>query len=305
MRKQFFQQLMMSLDLYWKTLKGTDALAVRLFGGSLLYIRGLLVRLLSIGSMPKHIAFILDGNRRYAKKHNTDRGTGYRAGFLAIMSMLQYCYEFGVEYTTIYAFSIDNFKRRPEEVQLLMDLLLEKIQELLHDKSMVNQYGVRVHFVGNLKLLREPVRVAAEEVMKATANNTKITLLVCLAYSSTDEIVHAVQASCQEKWNEIQQVNANKAQNVDMTKQMPEQNDVIKLVDIERHMDMSLAPDPDILIRTSGATRLSNFLLWQTTDCVLYSPKTLFPEIGLPHLIWAVLKFQRQYPHLQKRKKQL
>lgn len=255
--------------------------------------------------MPKHIAFILDGNRRYAKKHNMDRGTGYRAGFLAIMSMLQYCYEFGVEYTTIYAFSIDNFKRRPEEVQLLMDLLLEKIQKLLHDKSMVNQYGVRVHFVGNLKLLREPVRVAAEEVMKATANNTKITLLVCLAYSSTDEIVHAVQASCQEKWNEVQQVNANKAQNVEMTKQMPEQNDVIKLVDIERHMDMSLAPDPDILIRTSGATRLSNFLLWQTTDCVLYSPKTLFPEIGLPHLIWAVLKFQRQYPHLQKRKKQL
>ncbi|KAK4368208.1 hypothetical protein RND71_012000 [Anisodus tanguticus] len=201
----------------------------------------------------------------------------------------------------IYAFSIDNFRRRPEEVQYLMDLILEKIEGLLDHKSIVNRYGVRVHFVGNLKLLSEPVRLAADEVMEATANNTKRTLLVCLAYSSTDEIVHAVQESCEEKWNEIQEVNANQAQNVEITKEMLELNDV----DIGRHMYMGLAPDPDILIRTSGETRLSNFLLWQTTNCVLYSPRVLFPDIGLRHLIWAVLNYQRQYPHLQKRKKQL
>ncbi|KAJ8567709.1 hypothetical protein K7X08_019917 [Anisodus acutangulus] len=127
----------------------------------------------------------------------------------------------------IYAFSIDNFRRRAEEVQYLMDLILEKIEGLLDHKSIVNRYGVRVHFVGNLKLLSEPVRLAAEEVMEATANNTKRTLLVCLAYSSTDEIVHAVQESCEEKWNEIQEVNANQAQNIETTKEMLELNDVI------------------------------------------------------------------------------
>ncbi|OIT28263.1 dehydrodolichyl diphosphate synthase 6 [Nicotiana attenuata] len=282
--------------------KSMDGLAEKLFGSSLLHMLKSLFRILSVGPIPNHIAFILDGNRRYAKKQNMAVSNGYRAGFMAVMSMLKYCYVLGVKYMTIYAFSIDNFKRRPEEVQYLMDLMLEKIEGLLHKESVVNQYGVRVHFVGNLKLLSEPVRVAAEKAMEATANNTNSTLLICVAYSSTDEIVHAVQASCHEKWNEIQELNANQLQNVEITKEIQELNQIIKLVDIERHMYMRLAPDPDMLIRTSGETRLSNFLLWQTTSCLLYSPKVLFPEIGLRHLIWAVLHFQRQYPHLEKKK---
>ncbi|XP_009784841.1 dehydrodolichyl diphosphate synthase CPT3-like [Nicotiana tabacum] len=283
-------------------LKSMDGLAEKLFWSSLLYMLKPLFRILSVGPIPNHVAFILDGNRRYAKKRNMAVSNGYRAGFMAIMSMLKYCYVLGVKYMTIYAFSIDNFKRRPEEVQYLMDLMLEKIEGLLHKESVVNQYGVRVHFVGNLKLLSEPVRVAAEKAMQATANNTNSTLLICVAYSSTDEIVHAVQSSCQEKWNEIQELNANQPQNVEVTKEIQELNQIIQLVDIERHMYMRLAHNPDMLIRTSGETRLSNFLLWQTTNCLLYSPKVLFPEIGLRHLIWAVLHFQRLYPHLEKRK---
>ncbi|XP_016509388.2 dehydrodolichyl diphosphate synthase CPT3-like [Nicotiana tabacum] len=283
-------------------LKSMDGLAEKLFWSSLLYMLKPLFRILSVGPTPNHVAFILDGNRRYAKKRNMAVGNGYRAGFMAVMSMLKYCYVLGVKYMTIYAFSIDNFKRRPEEVQYLMDLMLEKIEGLLHKESVVNQYGVRVHFVGNLKLLTEPVRVAAEKAMQATADNTNSTLLICVAYSSTDEIVHAVESSCQEKWNEIQELNANQPQNVEETKEIRELNQIIKLVDIERHMYMRLAPDPDMLIRTSGETRLSNFLLWQTTSCLLYSPKVLFPEIGLRHLIWAVLHFQRLFPHLEKKK---
>ncbi|KAJ8545112.1 hypothetical protein K7X08_017695 [Anisodus acutangulus] len=262
------------------------------------------LQLFKFGPIPNHIAFILDGNRRYAKQRNITEGTGYRAGFFAVMSMLKYCYELGVKYITIYALSIDNFRRRPEEIQYLMDLMLEKVEGLLKQESVVNEYGVRIHFVGNLKLLDEPVRVAAEKAMQATANNTKINLLICVAYTSTDELVHAVQASCQEKWNEIQEVNANQSQNAEITEEKLELDHIIKLVDIERHTYMGLTPDPDILIRTSGATRLSNFLLWQTTNCLLYSPKVLFPEIGLRHLVWAVLNFQRLYPHLEKEKKQ-
>ncbi|KAJ8567710.1 hypothetical protein K7X08_019918 [Anisodus acutangulus] len=172
-------------------LKTIDGLARRLVGSSFLYMRRFLFRILSVGPIPNHIAFILDGNRRYAKQRNMTEGTGYRAGFLAVMSMLKYCYELGVKYMTVYAFSIENFKRSQEEVQYLMDLMLEKIKGLLKQESVVNENGVRIHFVGNLKLLDKPVRVAAEKAMHATSNNTKSNLLICVTYTSTDEIVHA------------------------------------------------------------------------------------------------------------------
>jgi len=125
------------------------------------------------------------------------------------MSMLKYCYELGVRYVTIYAFSIDNFKRHPEEVQSLMDLMQEKIEGLIKEESIVNRYGVRVHFLGNLELLSEPVRLAAERAMMATAKNSKAVLSICVAYTSTNEIVHAVQKSCEEKWEEISILNTS------------------------------------------------------------------------------------------------
>jgi ditrans,polycis-polyprenyl diphosphate synthase len=95
-----------------------------------------------MGPIPNHLAFIMDGNRRYAKKEKLEEGAGHRAGFSVLMSMLKYCYELGVTYVTIYAFSIENFKRKPDEVQNLMDLILEKIEGLLKEESLVNKYGV-------------------------------------------------------------------------------------------------------------------------------------------------------------------
>ncbi|KAG9136977.1 hypothetical protein Leryth_013828 [Lithospermum erythrorhizon] len=281
-----------------------NSLAARLFGSSVSYMRRFLFRILSVGPIPRHMAFILDGNRRFAKKLKREEGSGHRAGFLSLMSMLKYCYELGVKYVTIYAFSIDNFKRRPEEVQYVMDLMLEKIEGLLKEESIVNQYGIKVLFIGNLKLLNEPVRLAAEKAMKATSNNSNNVLLICVAYTSTDEITHAVEVSCQEKWKEIHELTASRADE-ELSEEEEEVSSIIKLTDIERHMYMAVAPDPDILVRTSGETRLSNFLLWQSSNCILYSPKALWPEIGLRHLVWAVLNFQRVYPYLEKRRKQL
>ncbi|KAL3838842.1 hypothetical protein ACJIZ3_023433 [Penstemon smallii] len=280
-----------------------DSFAGRMFGSTVRYIRRFLFRVLSVGPIPSHIAFILDGNRRYAKKWNLGEGMGHRAGFLSLMSIMKYCYELGVKYVTIYAFSIDNFKRRPEEVQYVMDMMLEKIEGLLKEESIVNQYGVRVYFVGNLKLLNENVRMAAEKAMKATSNNSRSILLICVAYTSTDEIVHAAQESCEEKWTEIQ--SSTDARDCEIIEEKREGSNVIKLADIERHMYMGVAPDPDILVRTSGETRLSNFLLWQTSNCLLYSPRALWPEIGLRHLVWAVLNFQRIYPYLEKKRKNI
>ncbi|KAL0380607.1 UNVERIFIED_CONTAM: Dehydrodolichyl diphosphate synthase 6 [Sesamum angustifolium] len=278
-----------------------NTILFKLFGSSVSFMRRCLFSVLSVGPVPNHLAFILDGNRRYAKKWNLGEGMGYRAGFLSLMSLMKYCYELGVKYVSIYAFSIDNFRRRPEEVQYVMDLMLEKIEGMLKEESLVNQYGVRVYFIGNLKLLHEPVRLAAEKAMKATSNNNNSILLICVAYTSTDEIVHAAQQSCEDKWAAIQSsLNIKDSQDGEEK----DTNDVIKLSDIESHMYMRVAPDPDILVRTSGETRLSNFLLWQTSNSLLYSPKALWPEIGLRHLVWAVLNFQRAHPYLEKRRKQ-
>ncbi|KAL2457659.1 Dehydrodolichyl diphosphate synthase 6 [Forsythia ovata] len=283
-----------------------DSYAGSLVASLVSHMRRLLFRVLSTGAIPNHMAFILDGNRRYAKKRNLGEGMGHRAGFLALMSLMKYCYELGVKYVTIYAFSIDNFKRRPEEVQYIMDLMLEKIEGLLKEESIVNQYGVRVYFVGNLNLLNTPVREAAEKAMKATENNNKSILLICVAYTSTDEIAHAAKEAIEEKWGQIQESSkANGAQNGEISQEKHEGHQTIKLADIERHLYMGVAPDPDILVRTSGETRLSNFLLWQTSTCLLYSPKALWPEIGLRHLVWAVLNFQRIHPYLEKRRKQV
>lgn len=282
--------------------------AIQIYNNLVSFLRKCIFFILSVGALPNHIAFIMDGNRRYTKRWNLMEGAGHKIGFSALMSMLKYCYEFGVTYVTIYAFSIENFKRSPEEVQSLMDLMLEKIEELIKEESIVNHYGVRLYFSGNLKLLSEPVRLAAERAMLATAKNSKAVLSVCIAYTSTNEIVHAIQESCEEKWDEITLMNSSGAGYGLIGLKGNEQDEreqLIKLTDIESHMYMAVTPDPDIIIRTSGETRLSNFLLWQSANCYLYSPSVLWPEIGFRQFLCAILNFQRIQTYLDKKRKQL
>ena len=356
--------------------KTTGNIVGQFLGGLNCYLRRCMFAILSVGPVPSHIAFIMDGNRRYAKKKNMEEGDGHKAGFNVLTSLLRYCYELGVRYVTVYAFSIDNFKRKSTEVQSLMELMQKKIEELLEQESLINEYGVRLHFIRDMQLLTEPVRAAVEKATRVTAHNNQRVLLICVAYTSRHEIVHAVQECCKEKLNEVQtrkkvkvtngafsridQVlkgndfdllsqdsckeypNATKACSaevetaarkeglfennienhignyteaetrscnglVELTEERKDIQDevpFIKLADIEKNMYMAVAPDPDILIRSSGEARLSNFLLWQTSTCPLYAPTALWPEIGLRHLIWAVLNFQRHYFYLEKKKKQ-
>ncbi|GMJ09070.1 cis-prenyltransferase 1, cis-prenyltransferase 3 [Hibiscus trionum] len=268
----------------------------QIYGCLVSLLQKCIFRILSVGPIPNHIAFIMDGNRRYSKRLNSMEGDGHKAGFSALKAMLKYCYEFGVRYVTVYAFSIDNFKRNPEQVQSLMDLMLEKIEGVLKDESVFNRYGIRIIFSGNLGLLSEPVRSTAERAMLATAKNTTAIFSVCVAYTSTNEILHAVQKSCEEKWDEIAASDSS---------DQDEMHHRIKLTDIEKHMYMAAAPDPDIIIRTSGETRLSNFLLWQSANCYLYSPSALWPEIGFRQFLWGILNFQRIHFYLDKKRKQL
>ncbi|XP_006480091.2 dehydrodolichyl diphosphate synthase CPT3-like [Citrus sinensis] len=257
--------------------------------------------------IPNHIAFIMDGNRRYAKKRGLMEGVGHKVGFLALMSMLRCCHELGVRYVTVYAFSIDNFKRSPKEVQSLMELMQEKIDDLIKEESIVNRFGLRIYFIGNLKLLSKPVRLAAERAMLATAKNSKSVLCICVAYTSTNEIVNAVKESIEEKWDELSVLNASGA-GYGLIKlggsEGDEREQLIKLIDIEKHMYMAVAPEPDIIIRTSGEIHLSNFLLWQSAVCYLYSPSVLWPEVGFHHFLWEILNFQRNHSYLYKKWKQ-
>lgn len=260
------------------------------------FLRKQVRSILSVGPIPRHIAFIMDGNRRYAKTKSLE-GTGHRAGSLALMNMLKYCYELNVKYVTIYAFSIDNFKRRPDEVQSTMNLIQEKIEELNEKESIVNLYGVRVHFIGNLNLLSEPVKSAAERVMHATAHNSKHVLSICIAYTSRDEIVNAVEETCQEKMDEFRALYTSETST-------DSDESLINIADIEKYMYMAVAPDPDIIIRTSGETRLSNFLLWQSASSLLYSPSVLWPEIGFWHLVRAIMDYQRHRASLSTKHEQ-
>ncbi|CAK9140631.1 unnamed protein product [Ilex paraguariensis] len=277
--------------------KGRTNQATQMFENLGGILRKFIFSILSIGPVPSHIAFIMDGNRRYAKKQNLIDGDGHRTGFSALMNMLKYCYELGTKHVTVYAFSIDNFKRSPEEVQSIMQLMQEKIEGLIEEESIVNRYGIRVYFLGDLKLLNKPVRLAAERAMGATAKNSKAVLSICIAYTSLDEITHAVQESVEEKCDEIRVLNTSGAG-------YHHREHLINVTDIEEHMYTAVAPNPDIIIRTSGETRLSNFLLWQSAFCILYSPSVLWPEISVWHLVWAVLDFQRNYSYLEEKKKQ-
>ncbi|BFG21862.1 hypothetical protein CerSpe_081360 [Prunus speciosa] len=188
-----------------------------------------------------------------------------------------------------------------------MDPIQEKIEGLINEESIVNSYGIKVHFIGNLKLLSEPVRLAAERAMEAIANNSRGVVSICIAYNSTDEIVHDVQELCEEKSDEISVMNASGARYGLLQlggNEKEERENIVKLTDIEKHMYMVVAPDHDILIRTSSETRLSNFLLWQSAHCYLYSPSLLWPENGFQHFAWAILSFQHSYFYLDKKRKQ-
>ncbi|EEC80087.1 hypothetical protein OsI_21824 [Oryza sativa Indica Group] len=215
-----------------------------------------------------------------------------QGGLPALIASLLYCYEMGVKYITVYAFSIDNFKRDPTEVKSLMELMEEKINELLENRNVINKVNCKINFWGNLDMLSKSVRVAAEKLMATTAENTGLVFSVCMPYNSTSEIVNAVNKVCAERRDILQREDADSVANNGVYSD-------ISVADLDRHMYSAGCPDPDIVIRTSGETRLSNFLLWQTTFSHLQNPDPLWPEFSFKHLVWAILQYQRVHPYIE------
>ncbi|KAJ0179186.1 hypothetical protein K1T71_004898 [Dendrolimus kikuchii] len=233
------------------------------------------IRVLKTGRIPQHIAFIMDGNRRYAKKRSVDTKLGHYRGFDKLSETLKWCLDLGVPEVTIYAFSIENFKRTKDEVDALMELAKDKFQKLLEEIEQINEWGVRVHVAGRISLLPPDLRKLVSQAMIATKDNNKLRLNIAYAYTARDEISRA--ASCL----------------VDGVK-----NHHITPQDIDEELltqAMDLA-EPELLIRTSGEIRLSDFMLWQVSNTMLYFSDVLWPEYSIWNLLAAIIHFQRYAP---------
>jgi undecaprenyl diphosphate synthase len=223
--------------------------------------------------LPKHIAVIMDGNGRWAKKHGKPRVFGHRNGVKAVRETTEAAAELGVEYLTLYAFSTENWNRPQLEVNALMALLVETIRS---EVETLNKNNIRLQTIGNISKLPSRSQKALKEGIEQTKNNTRMTLVLALNYSAKWEIMSAVKAIAQK-------IETKQLRSEDINEQT-----------FENELSTSGIPDPELLIRTSGETRVSNFLLWQIAYAELYFTPILWPEFRKEHLYRAIIDFQNR-----------
>jgi len=224
--------------------------------------------------VPRHIAIIMDGNGRWARGKGLERLNGHERGAEAVRGCVQGCRKLGVEYLTLYAFSTENWKRPKAEVMGLMKLLERFITKEVPE---LNAQGVRVQAIGRLADLPDSTQKALRKAMDDTAHNDKLTLILALSYSSRVEIVDAIQSI---------------ARKVQAGQLAPAAIDADLL---SRSLYTRDYPDPDLLIRTSGEMRLSNFLLWQLSYTEFYITETLWPDFRESDLLEAVQDFGKRH----------
>lgn len=240
------------------------------------YIKKIFSRTLSVSNcVPRHIGFIMDGNRRFAKKHAMETKEGHEAGFQSMSKILGLCYEAGVNTATVFAFSIENFKRSAYEVNALMNLARDRIRRISENGELAQKYGVRVRVIGDISLLDKDLLNDIRHTMEMTKNNTRATLNICMPYTGREEIYHSMKTV----------LGSNEFHSKNITEDT-----------IESYLYTANLPPLDLLIRTSGVTRLSDFLLWQTcnNDVVVEFIDCLWPEFGPLRMAWILLKFAFQ-----------
>jgi undecaprenyl diphosphate synthase len=225
------------------------------------------------GNLPRHVAIIMDGNGRWAKARGVPRLMGHRAGRESVREAVKGCVALGVEVLTLYTFSIENWNRPRREVEALMTILRHTLRE---EREELRRQNVSLAVVGREDDLPKPVRAAIEEARVALKAGTGLRLNLALSYSGRAEIVDAFRALLAEA----------KTHRLD-----PSQVDEAM---VARHLYTAGLPDPDLLIRTSGEMRLSNFLLWQMAYTELWITDTLWPDFRRRHLYQAVADFQKR-----------
>jgi undecaprenyl diphosphate synthase len=224
-------------------------------------------------SIPRHVAIIMDGNGRWAQKHHLPRLSGHEAGRKSVKEVVQAAIHHGVRYLTLYAFSVENWQRPREEVQGLMGLLRGVLREELKD---MGQQGIRLRMIGRKQDLPEAVREELETAIENTKGNAKLDLILALSYGSRVEITEAVQAVAREV----------KSGSLD-----PE---AIREKTVSDHLYTREIPDPDLLIRTSGEMRISNFMLWQAAYAEMFFIDTLWPDFTVTQFTEALDWFSKR-----------
>ncbi|XP_077337171.1 dehydrodolichyl diphosphate synthase complex subunit DHDDS [Lithobates pipiens] len=245
-------------------------------------IERLCANILKAGPMPKHVAFIMDGNRRYAQKCHVERQEGHSQGFEKLAETLRWCLNLGICEVTVYAFSIENFKRSKEEVEGLMELARQKFTRLLEERDKLQKHEVCIRVLGDMTLLPLDIQKLIAQAVLETKNYSKCFLNVCFAYTSRHEISNAVREAA---WG----VQEGLLDPSDVTENL-----------LDHCLYTSHSPDPDLLIRTSGEVRLSDFLLWQTSHACLVFQSILWPEYTFWNLCEAILRYQYNHNSIQK-----
>ncbi len=221
--------------------------------------------------IPKHVAIIMDGNGRWAKEKGEMRIFGHTNGVESVREALTAAVEIGIEYLTLYAFSTENWNRPKEEVDALMDLLVHSISAEIDE---LNDKGVKLEMIGNIKNLPSSCQDALANAIDQTKHNKKVTLILALSYSSRCEIVDAFKEIIKDV--DLKKININDV-NEDI---------------ISSYLSTANYPDPELLIRTSGENRVSNFLMWQLAYTELYFTSTLWPDFKKEHFYKAIQDFQ-------------
>lgn len=202
------------------------------------------MNIIRCGRVPRHIAFIMDGNRRFAKSEHIAKIDGHSKGFEKLAECLRWCLDVGIEEVTTFAFSIENFKRTEDEVSGLLNLAKEKFEKLLAEESKLKEHGVRIRVIGNITLLPLELQELVAKAILCTEQNDKLFLNIAFSYTSHDEITQAVEAVLQHGADilEVEDINERLLGECMYTRQ---------------------SPAPDLLFRTSGESRISDFLMWQ------------------------------------------
>ena len=224
--------------------------------------------------LPNHIAIIMDGNRRWAKNKNLPSTLGHKQGVQALKKITRYTNDLGIKHLTVYAFSTENWNRKKDEVDFLMHLIKEVLKNELEE---LHKENVKTRIIGFYEELPEPLPQELKRAEMKTKNNTGLNLQIALNYGSRAEITHAVKQI-------VKEVKIEKLTVDDITPEL-----------IEKYLLTANIPDPDLLIRTGGEQRISNYLLWQSAYSEFYSTETLWPDFSPKELDKAIDEFNKRH----------
>ena len=234
-----------------------------------------LLELLDLQRLPRHVAVIMDGNGRWAQKRHLPRIAGHRSGTQTARSTIETCARLHIEALTLYAFSVENWRRPKAEIDFLMQLLREYLRQ---EMPLIQKNNIRMRFLGRIHELPAGVQNDVREAMEKTAGNQGMTLCVALNYGGRAEIVDAVNAILAEERTSLA---------ASLSHRVTEE-------ELARHLYSDGLPDPDLLIRTSGEMRVSNFLLWQIAYAEIVVTETLWPDFNRTRLLEALVEFQKR-----------